>query len=291
MDDNKRKIGVFDSGLGGISVLKELVQLMPYEDYVYFGDSEYAPYGIKNKDEIIERCIYICEYFKNQNVKAIVVACNTATSAAIDVLREKYADIHIIGMEPALKVAAYKKESNNIIVMATNLTLNEKKFKNLMKRYSDKNNIIKLPCPELVEIVEKGLIDDKEFVKKQLKKYFSNYDVSKIDSIVLGCTHFVFYKEYIEELLPKTINIVDGNNGTARNLNKILSDHNELYITEKQKSISKDKVNILDNNTNYKSKINIINNNSCEFGNVSFINSSINENEKFIRFSKTLFDR
>lgn len=258
MDENK-KIGVFDSGLGGISVLKELVKQMPDERYIYFGDSLYAPYGVKEKEDIIKRCIYICDFFIKEGVKAIVVACNTATSAAINVLRDKYKDIPIIGMEPALKVAAYEKKNNNIIVMATILTLKEKKFSNLMKNYEKNNNIIKMPCPELVEIIEAGQLENEKLVYEQLEKYFSTVDINTINSVVLGCTHFSFYRKYIERLLDNDTVIIDGNLGTARNLKRLLEQNNTI--------------NTQNNYNNYK---------------IRFVNSS--NDEKYIRLSKMLFE-
>ena len=224
-------IGVFDSGLGGISVLKELVELMPNENYIYYGDSCYAPYGTKNKEEIIERCITICDYLISKEVKAIVIACNTATSAAVNVLRDKYKPLPIIGMEPALKPAANDKKNNNIVVMATNLTLNEEKFNNLMKKYSDSNNIIKMPCPELVDIVENDMLNDTVLIEKTLKKYYSDIEISTLDSVVLGCTHFVFFKEHLSKMLDKKTNIIDGNNGTAKHLKEVLEQNGKLNNT------------------------------------------------------------
>lgn len=258
MNKNK-KIGVFDSGLGGISVLKELVKQMPNEEYIYFGDSLHAPYGIKKKEEIIKRCIYICDFFIKEGVKAIVVACNTATSAAIEILRKKYINIPIIGMEPALKVAAYGKTDNNIIVMATILTLKEKKFSNLMRNYEKDNNIIKMPCPELVEIIEAGQLENEKLVYEQLEKYFSIVDINKINSIVLGCTHFSFYRKYIERFLTNNTLIIDGNLGTARNLKRLLELSNTL--------------NTHNNKNEYK---------------IKFVNSS--NDEKYIRLSNMLFE-
>lgn len=234
MGDYSKPIGVFDSGLGGISVLKELVALMPNEDFIYFGDSFYAPYGVKSKEEITKRCIEICDYLIEEDVKAIVIACNTATSAAVNILRDLYKEIPIIGMEPALKVAAENVEDNNIVVMATPLTLNEKKFNNLMKKYSDKNNIIKMPCPELVKIVENDMLDDVELINKQINEYYKDIDLKSLDSIVLGCTHFVFFREHLEKLVDNKTNIIDGNNGTARHLKNILQSNNSLNKTDKK---------------------------------------------------------
>lgn len=237
MENKNKPIGVFDSGLGGISVLKELVTLMPKENYIYYGDSLHAPYGIKKKEEIIERCLEICDYFVGKDVKAIVIACNTATSAAVNTLRETYNDIPIIGMEPALKVAAENKENNNIVVMATMLTLNEDKFNNLMKNYSDKNNIIKMPCPELVKIVENDMLGETDLINSQIEEYFKYITLETLDSIVLGCTHFVFYREYLSKFLNKRTCIIDGNNGTARHLKEILEDSSSLNESDEEGSV------------------------------------------------------
>ena len=222
--DKKQPIGIFDSGLGGISVLKEACKRMPNEHFIYFGDSANAPYGTKAKEEIIARCVAICDFFIEKNVKAIVIACNTATSVAAPILREKY-DIPIIGMEPALKPVAHDKTNQNIVVMATPLTLKEKKFELLMSKYSDSNNIIKMPCPELVKIVENDLLDNEEIVMKQLNTYYKDIDLNTIDSIVLGCTHFVFYRKYFDQYF-KNIDVIDGNAGTIKHLHRILEERN-----------------------------------------------------------------
>lgn len=228
--DKKQPIGIFDSGLGGISVLKEAKKHLPNEHFIYFGDSFYAPYGTKNKEEIIERCIAICDMFIEKNVKAIVIACNTATSVVAHILREKY-DIPIIGMEPALKPAAHDKSGQNIVVMATPLTLKEKKFETLMSNYSSSNNIIKMPCPELVKIVENDELDNNVKVMDQLHTYYKDIDLKTIDSIVLGCTHFVFYRKYFNNLFNH-INIIDGNLGTCKQLKRILREKNALNDEE-----------------------------------------------------------
>lgn len=238
MNNKDKAIGVFDSGLGGVSVLKELVQAMPNEKFLYYGDSANAPYGIKTKEEIAERCVDIIEFFLAKGVKAIVIACNTATSAAANMLREKYSHLPIIGMEPALKVAADGKIDNTIVVMATPLTLKETKFNDLMARYSDDNTVIKMPCPELVNIVENDLLDDEEVVESQLKDYYKDLDMSKINSVVLGCTHFVFYREYMEKILNHSINIVDGNLGTTNHLKEILKDKDELRDYDEEGSVT-----------------------------------------------------
>ncbi len=230
MKEIEKAIGVFDSGLGGISVLKELRKHMPNENYIYFGDSAFAPYGIKDKELITNRCIYICDLLIQKGVKAIVIACNTATSACVQVLRERYHNLPIIGMEPALKPAVDQHSDQHVIVMATKFTLKEKKFENLMLKYNKDNVIYKLPCPKLVEIVENDQLSNKQIVEETLKEYLSSYDLSTIDSIVLGCTHFVFYKEQLQKIVGNQISIIDGNEGTTRHVKELLQAKNQLQV-------------------------------------------------------------
>ena len=228
MDNSKKAIGVFDSGLGGISVLRDLKKLMPNENFIYYGDSAYAPYGVKTKDEITQRCVEIIDFFISKGVKAVVIACNTATSASANYLRKKYKNLPIIGMEPALKVATKGVKNNNVVVMATPLTLKEKKFEILMRNFRGNNTVIKMPCPELVKIVENDLIDDEKVVLNQLNEYYKDINVDKLDSVVLGCTHFIFYRDYLKSIFPDTVDIIDGNSGTCNHLKDVLNEKNEL---------------------------------------------------------------
>jgi glutamate racemase len=226
---DNRSIGVFDSGMGGISTLIELKKMLPNENFIYFGDSENAPYGIKTNEEILKLTMNVSEKLVSMNVKAIVVACNTATSVAVKVLREKYKDLVIIGVEPALKLAI-DAGAKNVLVMATNTTLREEKFNKLANRYKDNATITKLPCPELVQIAENAKLNDSEICKNQIRKYLDEdvKDVSNLDAIVLGCTHFIFYKKYLKEVLDRPIFIIDGNLGTANHLKKQLTLKNML---------------------------------------------------------------
>ena len=209
-------IGVFDSGMGGISVLGELLRHMPTENYIYYGDSINAPYGIKSTEELIELSVNVSDFLVEQGVKAIVVACNTATSAAIKVLRSRY-DIPIIGMEPALKPAVEKTDSGKVAVMATEVTLREKKFAKLMERLDVGKPIEKVPCPELVPLVENGIVEGPE-IESAIKMCFKGVDTEGISSVVLGCTHFVFVKDAVRSVLGKDVMIFDGNLGTVRHL-------------------------------------------------------------------------
>lgn len=237
-------IGVFDSGLGGISVVRQIVQDMPHERVLYFGDSANAPYGTKTPQEVRRLSFDIMERFMSQGVKAVVIACNTATSAAVNALRDHY-DIPIIGMEPALKVACDRGDTaagdgtaparhmpQHVIVAATPLTLREHKFAALMNRFKANNMISPQPCPDLVEIVESGRLCDHDLVMSTLHRYFDSYDLPSIDSVVLGCTHFVFYRDYFRELLPSTTAIIDGNRGTVRHLGMVLESLGKLAPEE-----------------------------------------------------------
>jgi glutamate racemase len=216
MDEMQRPIGVFDSGVGGISVLRELVALMPNENFIFYGDSKNAPYGTKTLEEVRKLTLADAEYLMTQNVKALVVACNTATSAAIHILREKYQkEIPVIGIEPALKPAVSVKENPRVLVMATPMTLREKKFHNLMQKFQDQAEIIPLPCPGLVEFVERGELSG-EALERFLKNLFAPYQERKVDAVVLGCTHYPLVRKTIQKVLGSGVAVFDGGAGTAR---------------------------------------------------------------------------
>ena len=216
MDEMQRPIGVFDSGVGGISVLRELVALMPNENFIFYGDSKNAPYGTKTLEEVRKLTLADAEYLRSRNVKALVVACNTATSAAIHILREKYQkEIPVIGIEPALKPAVSVKENPRVLVMATPMTLRETKFHNLMQKFQDQAEIISLPCPGLVEFVERGELSG-EALEHFLKNLFAPYQERKVDAVVLGCTHYPLVRETIQKVLGSGVAVFDGGAGTAR---------------------------------------------------------------------------
>ena len=228
---NESPIGVFDSGLGGISVLAQLIACMPEEKYIYFGDSANAPYGVRSTEEVKELTFKVVDNLIKHNVKALVVACNTATSAAVTELRSLY-DIPIIGMEPALKPAIEKYQSKDIIVMATPVTLREKKFNNLIQQFNRPENIIKLPCPGLVELIEASGGQSQE-IKKYLANQFASFNLSNVGAIVLGCTHYIFIKDAIKELLGDSIELIDGNRGTTNHLYKLLEEqHKKSKVNE-----------------------------------------------------------
>ena len=162
MEKKRQPIGVFDSGAGGLSVLKELVRLMPEEDFIYYGDSLNAPYGVKPLEEVRQLTYACAEHLLERGVKEIIIACNTATSAACKIMRGMYPDLPLVGIEPAVKPAAQNHRGEKVAVMATPLTLHEEKFKQLVKRYENLATIIPVPCPDLVEYVEKGILEGPE---------------------------------------------------------------------------------------------------------------------------------
>ena len=235
MNSANNPIGVFDSGVGGISVLSELYKLMPCEDYIYLGDSKNAPYGTKTEDEIKKYTKESVKRLTSLGVKAIVIACNTATSVAADELRQSY-DIPIIGIEPAVKPAATRHKGQNVVVMATPMTLKKEKFISLMDSYSDVSKIIPLPCPNLVEIIEKGLTEGKE-IDVYLENLFAPFKDTKISAIVLGCTHYPFIKNAIRQSLGYDVDIIDGGYGTAKETKRRLAESDLLSASQDRGTI------------------------------------------------------
>ncbi|MGI6679516.1 MAG: glutamate racemase [Dehalobacterium sp.] len=225
MSRNNLPIGFFDSGVGGISVLAEAARLMPRESMIYFGDSLHNPYGTKEVKEVMNLSFQAAEFLINKGIKALVVACNTATSAAINELRENL-DIPVIGMEPALKPGVQRCGQGRVVVMATPVTLREKKFQCLMNNYRADHQINPLPCPGLAELIEGGTYKG-QAVQNYLANIFAPLAMEKVSVIVIGCTHYVFIKNDIAALFPQ-VELVDGNMGTVKNLQRILTQNNLL---------------------------------------------------------------
>lgn len=222
------KIGFFDSGIGGITVLHDTLKILPKEDYIYYADTVNVPYGPKPKEEVKKYIFHAVEFLISQNVKAIVIACNTATSVAIIDLRAKYS-IPIIGMEPAVKPAIENNIQINkrVLVTATALTLKEEKLKNLISRLDNEHVVDLLPLPGLVQFAEE-LEFNEEIVLPYLKEQLQTYDLNDYETIVLGCTHFSYFKNMFQKLFPSQVNIIDGNIGTAKNLKRALKRMNLL---------------------------------------------------------------
>ena len=217
-------IAVFDSGVGGLSVLRELLRLLPEEKYLYFGDSANAPYGTRSTEEIRRLTMENYAALRSRGIKAAVIACNTATSAAIDLLRQTYPDDILVGIEPALKLAAARYPGGRIGVMATQATLREEKFARLMGQCAASCRVVPLPCPLLVEYVEQGKTSDPALLQ-YLQKRLQPYRTQPLDAIVLGCTHFPFARAAIAQAAGGRTELYDGGEGTARELKRRLSEH------------------------------------------------------------------
>lgn len=215
MEQSDGLIAVFDSGVGGISVLRQLVRQMPNENFLYFGDSVNAPYGSRSTEEIRQLTLQNVGKLYQRGLKALVIACNTATAAAIDVLRQTYPQDIIVGIEPAVKLAVQRFPHGRIAVMATEATLREQKFNALINAYDGEEEIISVPCPELVKFVERG-----ETQGENLTHYLHNrldpLLAQGVDGIVLGCTHFPFVRAAIAEVAGEKVALLDGGEGTAR---------------------------------------------------------------------------
>ena len=225
MEKKELQIAVFDSGVGGISVLRELMALMPEEHYLYFGDSANAPYGSRTTEEVRALTMNAAQMLYTRGIKALVVACNTATAAAIADLREKYPDIVIIGIEPALKMATDRFPTGCVGIMATQVTLREEKLELLVERFPEAK-VERIPAPGLVELVEQGKAESDE-TEMLLRQILAPY-LGKLDAIVLGCTHYPFVKSTVSKILGKQVKVLDGGEGTARQTRRCLEERGWL---------------------------------------------------------------
>ena len=219
---DSRPIGVFDSGVGGIGTLAEMTRVLPQERFLFYGDTANAPYGTKSREDCMACINRVMAHLMAQDVKAVVIACNTATAVAAAELRARF-DLPIIGIEPALKPAHELRRGGSILVLATPMTLRLEKFQALYARYGE--GAIPLPCPGLMELVER---EAHEEARAYLTQLFAPYDLHAVDAVVLGCTHYVFLRPLLAEMLPQHIRVLDGNAGTARQLMRVLTDRGLL---------------------------------------------------------------
>ncbi|MBO4836157.1 MAG: glutamate racemase [Clostridia bacterium] len=220
MTDINNPIGIFDSGLGGLSVLRTALHFLPGERFVYYGDIANSPYGTKTEEEVFVYAHRITRLLLDQGIKALVIACNTATCAAAAQLRAMYPDLIIIGMEPALKLAHDQCPTGQILVLATPVSLGSEKYRRLYENYGER--AVSIPCPGLMEYVEKGDVDSEEirtYLKEKTAPFLENGTPPA--AIVLGCTHYVFLKSTVQELFPYS-RVLDGNEGTVRQLQRRL---------------------------------------------------------------------
>lgn len=226
-------IGFFDSGIGGLSVLREALMFLPNENYIYYADSDNAPYGTKTKEEVKKLTFDAIKLLNEKKIKALVIACNTATSAAVRDLRLVY-DFPVIGMEPAVKPAVEKSNNGDkrVLVLATPLTLKEEKFQSLVSKFDAGHIVDMLPAPKLVEYAEKYVFNGPEvsdYIKEILPENINQYG-----TLVLGCTHFPLFRNALEDSIPKNIDIIDGNKGTVNHLIDLLKSNNLLSRSDKK---------------------------------------------------------
>ena len=241
MMGNQNPVGVFDSGVGGIGTLSALRRELPQEDFLYFGDTLHAPYGTKPREEVMACVTRVMTHLLSNHVKAVVIACNTATAVAAKELRETY-DLPILGMEPALKPAHALRHGGSILVLATPMTLRLEKFQQLYARYGE--GAIPLPCPGLILSAQIKKVESKEQFQEELKQEANEqarryllellhpYDLRTVDAVVLGCTHYVFLRPLLREILPENVQVLDGNEGTARQLRRVLTENDLLCARE-----------------------------------------------------------
>ena len=221
---NSNPIGFFDSGVGGTSIWKEVVQLLPFEDSIYLSDSKNAPYGEKPIQDIIDLSKKNTEKLIAMGCKIVVVACNTATTNAIQILRDTY-PIPIIGIEPAIKPAALKSKTKSIGILATKGTLSSKLFHKTTELYSENISITEVVGNGLVALIEEGKQHSEE-IKSSLKNLLQPMLAAKIDYLVLGCSHYPYLLPVLQELLPDQITIIDSGEAVARQTKKVLEDQN-----------------------------------------------------------------
>ena len=216
-------IGMIDSGVGGVSVLFEALRLLPEERFLFYGDNANAPYGDQPLERIQANTARCVEKLLSQGIKALLIACNTATSAYAAQLRAALS-IPVIGMEPALKPASLFRKDGMIAVLATSATLRQEKFRHLMERYGE--YAVPVPCPGLMDYVERGVTEGAE-LDAFLQKVLAPFRDYRFDAAVLGCTHYVFLKDAIQKAMPG-VRLFDGNEGTSHQLRRVLSERGWL---------------------------------------------------------------
>ena len=232
----ERNIGIFDSGIGGVTVLREIIKILPNENYIYYSDSKNNPYGDKKAEEIIDRCEEISKFLVEKNCKAIVIACNTASAVASKKLREKYKDIPIFAIEPAYKMVYDYAYNKNTLVMATKGTIESEKFNLLFNKYNNHKTKL-LECVGLADIIEEG---NAKKIKKYLQENIGQYK-DNVENIVLGCTHYPLIKKEIMQVIGNNVKFFNGANRLAIHLKDVLEE-NDLI----SKTTEKGKVKFID---------------------------------------------
>jgi glutamate racemase len=214
-------IAFFDSGIGGLTVLKDALRELPGYDYIYYADTQNAPYGVKTKEQVRQHVFEAVDFIAQRDIRALAVACNTATSVAITDLRRNY-PFPIVGMEPAVKPAVLRNRGKKILVLATSLTLKAGKLEALLASVDKHNKTVKMEMDALVGFAEAWDFDSGN-VKKYIREKLRKLRAAEFETIVIGCTHFIYYKSIIREMVGPEIEIIDGNLGTVARLKSVLA--------------------------------------------------------------------
>ena len=228
---DNRPIGIFDSGMGGLSVLHQAMKSLPNESYLYYADTDNVPYGLKTNEQIKEYVNSAVDFMLEKQVKAIVIACNTATSIDIEDLRKNYI-LPIVGIEPAVKPAIRINKEKRIMIIATPVTVREKKLQRLLEEVDINNKVDLVALPGLVKFAEREEFDTID-VENYLKEELREFDLSNYSEIVLGCTHFNYFKPILRKVFPEHIRLLDGNKGTINRLSNLLRENDLLGNKEK----------------------------------------------------------
>ena len=261
---DKRPIGIFDSGVGGLTVAKQVINILPKEDIVYFGDTARVPYGSKSKELVYKFSCQIINFLKKQNVKAIIIACNTVSSNCYEELKNKF-DIPIIEvLEAGVLSAVNVTKNKNIGIIGTEATIRSDEYKKKIKNIIKDANVISKACPLFVPFVEEGLLDTKLTIDV-VKMYLEDFEDKNIDSIILGCTHYPLLKNVIKRVIGDKVAIVDPALETARRMKRYLEENNMLndnggmhkfYVSDKNEKFDFLSSLVLQQNCNVK-EINI----------------------------------
>lgn len=219
---DSRPLAMLDSGIGGLSILREVRRQLPHEDILYFADQAHVPYGPRSMAEIQGFCYGITEFFIRHEAKAIVIACNTASAAALYPLRERYPEMPFVGMEPAVKPAAERSRSGVIAVLATKTTFQGELFASVVGRFAQGKQVIPEVCPDFVQLVEAGELDS-EVTRAAVHRHLDPLLAAGVDQIVLGCTHFPFLTPMLEEVAGPGVEIVDPSAAVARQAGRVLA--------------------------------------------------------------------
>jgi glutamate racemase len=213
-------VGIFDSGVGGLSVAREIRRALPAEDLVYVADTAYCPYGDRAVEEVRERALAVGRYLEAAGAKVVIVACNTATGAALELLREALT-VPVIGLEPAVKTGAARTRNRKVAVMATVGTLKSERYARLVRDHGDGVAVLAQPCPGLADLIEQGHLDD-DVLARRVDELTRPIRESQADVVVLGCTHYLFVEDAVRRALGTGVDIVDSGPAIARRLAQVL---------------------------------------------------------------------